>query len=63
MKYINQEAVEKMQRTNLNLKSKFANNIYSMKQKGKGMTVIDRVHTYINKNEDALFAHQIQLMK
>ena len=31
MKYINQEAVEKMQRTNLNLKSKFANNLYSMK--------------------------------
>ena len=31
MKYINQEAVEKMQRTNLNLKSQFANNLYSMK--------------------------------
>ena len=34
-----------------------------MKQKGKSMTVIDKVHTYINRNEDALFQHQIELMK
>ena len=57
MKYINRNQVERMQRDNLNLKTQFSNLVYSLKQKGKSMSVIDRVQSYIIKNEDELFEH------
>ena len=47
---------------NLYGKLSFLNNIYTYKTKGKAIEAQERIHQWINQNEDVLFENELKLM-